>query len=626
MLRKVFLILRVLTLLVASFHFSAWAQPEVPTDSVRIIALDESAGIIFINKGCLEGIKERQTLNLNLPSNKTISLTVTEAFSHSSKLLLRNKSDAQYLSEGDNVRINGLNPEKMQISGESRTIFTDYNRGGQSRNKSFYPPGGNGRQEIDVRVEDKSSKNFNVEGFISGRATDDRYIDQDQLSLEGLYLNIEEKEKRYGLNLGDFYSYFSNYTLSQSLKGAKGFYKIQNDLGDFNLTSLFGTNKSRWNAFWRGLDGETYTRYIGGARLEQLLYDKNVKLGFNFVDNRDDRGGTSTTANPITNDVVSSDLELKLDRFSMKAEVAEAFTDLNTSPNTSVKTKSDEAYKVDTSLKLSKLEYLKSTLYSGYERAGQNFSSLSGILKTDREEYYTRLNCDTYDYLSWHTGLRHSRNNLKDGLVRTTKYTAEEVGFRLRPLSTKREFEIALDLDRRLRASSDTTIKEQSDNAHLVLRDKFGGLSLWGGWLVSKHDDENTITNGRFSHLFDLGSRLNLDYRKFNISPHLYLQFETRKQDTTGLDNTFKHLNAGVSLYSAQFFRMDLNYVVSDTNDDILLQNLTRQRVELQTQCFLDRGKTRDINLAYTLDSLQNKNSARDYSESLVRLEFRQRF
>ena len=598
-------------------------------DSVKIIAIQGLTGTVFINKGSADGLKERQSLYLNLSSDRTAALTVTEVFSHTAKLLIRDKSDIQYLSEGGSVSIKdaALTLGKTTISGESRSIFTDYNRAGQSRNKSFYPPGRNARQEIDVKIKDTSLKNLNVEGFISGRVTDDKYIDQEQRSIEGLYLNIEEKEKRYRLNLGDFYGYFSNYTLSQSLKGVKGFYSMENDMGVFNVTSLWGTNKHRWNEFWRRLEGEAYTRYISGARLEQLWNSKNIKLGLNFVDNRDDRGSSSPTGNPATNDVISSDLSLKVaDRIFVKTEAAQAVTELNTGPYSSIKTKSAQAYQVDSDIKLTKYDFLKSAFSTGYERAGQNFSSLSGILKTDREEYYTRLNCDTYDYLSWYFGLVHSRNNLKDGLARTTKYTAEEFGFDLRPLPTKREFEIALDLGRRLRASSDTTIKEQSDTARLALRNKYGPLSLWGGWTVSKHDDENTITNGRFSHVFDLGSRLNLDYRNFNISPHLYLQFENRKQDSTGLDNVFKNLNTGVSLRSAEFFQLDLNYVVSDTNDDILLQNLTRQRLELETQCFLDRAKTRDISFSYTLDGLQNKNSSRDYSENLIRLEFRQRF
>ena len=333
------------------------------------------------------------------------------------------------------------------------------------------------------------------------------------------------------------------------------------------------------------------------------------------------------SVNPITNSIFSSDFEIRsAERFWLKSEIAHAVTDANTSTGSSVKTKSDQAYKVDTSLKLTKLESLKGILYSGYERAGQNFSSLSGILKTDRQEYYSRLNFDTYDYFSWRLGLTRSANNLKDGLAKTTKYSRNDIGFTLRPLESKRSFEIALDLFRRQRYSSDTIIKEQTDDARLSLRDKFGRLSLWGSYQTSKHDDESIVTNGRFSHLIDLGGRFNFDYRNFSLIPHLYLQFEKRKQDTTSFDNVRKSLNTGLSLNSGERLSVRLNYAVSDINDDILLQNRTRQHIEFETQYFLDRQKTRDINISYDLDNLENKSSSRDYVESILKIEFRQRF
>lgn len=612
--------------IVLNFHILALLA--AADDSLKIIALQKEKGIVFVNKGTADGIKERQKIGAVTSSGKNITLTVSEAFGQSSKLSLQDTSDSQYLNEGESLNLKEeLSPEITQISAETRTIITEYNRGGQRRNKSFYPPGVNARQEIDLKIKNTALKNVNVEGFISGRATDDKYVDPERLSLEGLYLNIEDKEKKYHINLGDFYSYFSNYSLSQSLKGIKGFYKFQNNLGELSMISLWGTNKHRWNDFWREIDGETYTRYISGARLEQLLNGGNIKLGLNFVDNRDKRKSSSRTANPITNDIISSDLEFKIPkRFFAKAEIAQALTDTNTSAGSSVSTKSDQAYKIDTSLQLTQYDYLNSALSSGYERAGQNFSSLSGILKTDREEYYARLNSQTYDYFSWRLGIIRSRNNLKNGLARTTKYSNGNIGFSLRPVVSKREFEVSLDLDHRRRFSSDTTIKEQSDNARLSLRDKFGALSLWGAWQVSKHDDETTIANGRFSHIVDLGTRLNLDYKNLALSPHLYLQFEKRKQDTTKLDNIFNSLTTGLTMQSRQNLEFSLDYTIADTNDDILLQNRKRQRLEFETQYYLDRGKTRDINLSYTLDKLENKNPARDYSENLVRLEFRQRF
>lgn len=599
--------------------------------SAKVLSLQKDRGAVFINKGSAEGIKEKNKI-LVLASGKSIALTVGESFTHTSKLFLQDSSDIQYLKEGEALSVSeGVSKEKTRISGESRSIVSDYNRGGQSRNKSFYRPGGNFRQEIDLKIENKGLKNVNLEGFISARTTDDKYVDSEQVSLERLYLNLEEKDKKYSIMTGDYFSYFSNYSLSQSLKGLKGNYKMENSLGDLNMVCVWGTNKHRWNDFWREIEGESYTRYVSGLRLEQILDSRKAKLGFNFVDSRDKPKSTSRirnpSVNPITNSIFSSDFEIRsAERFWLKSELAHAVTDTNTAAGSSVKTKSDQAYKVDTILKLTKGEPLKGTLYSGYERAGQNFSSLSGILKTDRQEYYSRLNFDTYDYFSWRLGLTRSANNLKDGLAKTTKYSRNDIGFTLRPLESKRSFEIAIDLFRRQRYSSDTIIKEQTDDARLSLRDKFGRLSLWGSYQTSKHDDESITTNGRFSHLIDLGGRFNFDCQNFSLIPHLYLQFEKRKQDTTRFDNARKSLNSGVSLNSGERLSLRLNYAVSDINDDILLQNRTRQHIEFETQYFLDRQKTRDINISYDLDNLENKSSSRDYVESILKIEFRQRF
>ena len=255
--------------------------------SAKVISLQKDSGIVFINKGNADGIKEKNKI-IALTSGKSISLTVSESFTHTSKLFVHNRSDIQDLKEGESLSISdGLVEEKTRISGESRSIVTDYNRGGQSRNKSFYRPGGNFRQEIDLKISNTALKNVNLDGFISARTTDDKYVDSEQVSLERLYLNLEEKDKKYSLKTGDYFSYFSNYSLSQSLKGLKGNYKIENSLGDLNLVSVWGTNKQRWNDFWRAMDGESYTRYVSGLRVEQLLNSRKAKMGFNFVDSRD---------------------------------------------------------------------------------------------------------------------------------------------------------------------------------------------------------------------------------------------------------------------------------------------------------------------------------------------------
>lgn len=601
-----------------------------PALEVKILSLRPEEGIIFINKGSAQGLKEGQGLTLISRGAKGIELRLKEAFTNSSKLALNDPSDARHLNEGETLKLEDAPVlSRTRISGESRSFVTSYNLGGQNRKKSFYHSGKNAAQEIDLRINSSALKNVNLEGFISARATDDKYLDQEQLSLEGLSLKAEDKEKNYALSLGDFYSYFSNYSLSQSLKGARYTRRLENGLGELNVTGLYGTNKHRWNSFWRAIDGESYTRNISGVRLEQVLNKGKAKVGFNFVDNRDDRKGTTRTGvNPITNSVFSTDIDLNIaERFLAKAEIAEAFTDNNTSAGSSVKTKSDEAYKIDTVLKIFRSKNFISSLSSGFERAGQNFSSLSGILKTDRQEYYTRLINDIYDYFSWRLGFIRSHNNLKDGLSRTTKYQRKELGFTLRPFEARRSLEIALDLDRRDRVSTDTTIKEQSDTAHLVLRDKFNRLNIWGGWQVSKHDDEAVLSRGRSSNIFDLGARYNANYRNFDIQPRLSLQFENRKQDTmTRFDNIVKGLNVGLQVYSPQRLNLNFNYAVTDVNDDILLQNRLRQRLELDVLYFLDPQKTRDIGISYGLNSLENKNSGRDYSESILKVEFRQRF
>ena len=244
-----FLITSLLSYLSPFAYSSSFSLPL----SAKVISLQKDSGIVFINKGNADGIKEKNKI-IALTSGKSISLTVSESFTHTSKLFVHNRSDIQDLKEGESLSISdGLVEEKTRISGESRSIVTDYNRGGQSRNKSFYRPGGNFRQEIDLKISNTALKNVNLDGFISARTTDDKYVDSEQVSLERLYLNLEEKDKKYSLKTGDYFSYFSNYSLSQSLKGLKGNYKIENSLGDLNLVSVWGltsnvgmTSGGRW--------------------------------------------------------------------------------------------------------------------------------------------------------------------------------------------------------------------------------------------------------------------------------------------------------------------------------------------------------------------------------------------
>src|SRR3989338_11611635 len=91
------------SLLISLSPFAYSASFSLPL-SAKVLSLQKDSGIVFINKGSAEGIKEKNKI-IVLAYGKNIVLTAGESFTHTSKLFLQDNSDIQYLKEGEVLSI-----------------------------------------------------------------------------------------------------------------------------------------------------------------------------------------------------------------------------------------------------------------------------------------------------------------------------------------------------------------------------------------------------------------------------------------------------------------------------------------------------------------------------------------
>ena len=191
--------------------------------------------------------------------------------------------------------------------------------------RSFYPANDVAYMyEGDVSFTKEMLKGFESFGNILYRSTNDRTVDQQDFSIERMYIGLRRQNQE--ILLGDFYSNFSEYSLGNALKGSK---ITIGDEKSHRLILVGGIDTTKWEDLWETRQEDSaMRRYVWGSRLENNFFGKKLALNLNYGGARDDEAYTPSSSAPIMVNVFSVDGKYDITSFlQAKAELAQSFTD-----------------------------------------------------------------------------------------------------------------------------------------------------------------------------------------------------------------------------------------------------------------------------------------------------------
>ncbi|MBI4431510.1 MAG: hypothetical protein HY587_07350 [Candidatus Omnitrophica bacterium] len=512
-----------------------------------------------------------------------------------------------------------------KFSGSFATGVDSHRREGNG-NRSFYEHGFFFYHDLDLNYRDRLTENVNVDMNANIRVTDNRYYEIKNFSAKRLRLAVKEKDDQYGLVLGDEYTYFSHYTLSQSLKGVKAYHHIKTSAGQTGITAVFGVNKPRWDDFYDDQEFEAFQRYVSGVRIEQDV-NEHVKFGCNFADSRDDEATSdSSGATPDHHDIFSNDVEVHLfDRFNARGEFAYAWTDAN-AKDLRVKNKGDLGARTDMDLLITDHKYFTSRSYYGYEYAGENFAALSGILKTDREEHYFRHKVEIGQYVSTKYQFNYFHNNTKDGLAATTKTRKHDLEFTIRPIPGHTATELIAEFYLTRRKSGDhVTTDNNTRSMYWKAQTKIKNTTAWGGYRRVQKRDDITLTSDRRAHVVDAGLKGYFAVGDFRFSPLGSVEVEQEANPTTRNWDNMVRLRLGCEIRGKNT-NLRFYYLLRDENNQILGDVEERNIFDIEIEHYLFGDPSRTVEASFRRDDRNNKNTTRDYGEDIFTLRFTQFF
>lgn len=247
------------------------------------------------------------------------------------------------------------------------------------------------------------------------RATDDRLLDpQDGFSVEKVYVGI--KNENADAILGDFYAAFTDYTVTNALKGLK--LELMKP-GKFRLISVGGIDTPRWEDLWenRTEDGAA-RRYVWGQRMENFYFDDKLQVNYNYGGAWDDWATFSEGVPPLYVQVGSVDWKIQLYReLAFRGEWAISYSDED-SRWSEVDPKTDRAYKFGLDYADERYEFA-----AEYSRIGPHFNTTGGFTARDLESWLY----DGTVYLPLDMTLAHYLHIDRDNLNKARETTTRQI-------------------------------------------------------------------------------------------------------------------------------------------------------------------------------------------------------
>ena len=316
-------------------------------------------------------------------------------------------------------------------------------------------------------------------------------------------LRWQQSTDRYRLNLGDIMEFFSQYALTNSLKGFS-YTSISKKPTGMDLTVIGGYEYPRWENLYAGADVKAVQRQVLGARLaSSQSSSSSIEYGASIV-HTSDRRGINLGDTLYDNALYSLDFGFELIP-GLNAKVIGAVSDSIEHSSSGDKALSGTAYKME----------LTSAAKQGrasfaYERISPGFLSLMGSAKPDRERVKLRIRSDFSKTVSLTVGYLYLRDNLDGQKPKTTTSKKPEISLDLKRVFDRRyaSFDAALKFDGK-RVGADRMVDTKT--LSVGYRDRFGLIDASVGVLGVLLNDVGESSVSRtddITYTLNLGTRM----------------------------------------------------------------------------------------------------------------------
>ncbi len=435
-----------------------------------------------------------------------------------------------------------------------------YHATGGAGDKTLIRKGAFLSNDLKLNIEDALSDDWNTTTDLHARQTPDPQIDKRKnVHLLGWTTEIYNPFLRF--TGGDFYGDFSQYTLTQSLRGVQAAFK--NEVQEVKIVAGYSQDAD---------EGVNFRRYVFGGRSETLLAKeygpaKDVRMGFNFVDSED---GHNTIQNDsgildASNRVASVNSHVLLwDKTDIEGEMAQSWSDEDTSDGSATDRRNGTALRLNSNTKFSK----KAKARLGYEWVTAGFNSLSGSSVPDRINVTSRFDYKFDRIWSMDAGYRLNFDRLDSSAlpVRTTTQTPR-VALNWNPESEDwllQDYESRFFWEQRRRTSSEESNTGQID----YLSNDYGfendfrvqDVRFDSGWTIRTENDDLDKTNNILSNIGYLGMSMRKKFLGCVATPSLRYQMDYEaltEQEGRDLVNT---VTAGLILDITDALRFEQNY------------------------------------------------------------------
>ncbi len=371
---------------------------------------------------------------------------------------------------------------------------------------------------------------------MGGRGTDDRTVDLRPLSLTNLQLKMGSGAGRW--TLGDTFEYFSQYTLSSSLKGlAYSFDNGSDRVPAFTL--IYGVGYPRWDSFYGPSQVKSIRRQAYGVRAAQRLGDAwTVGLQLLQVD---DSKRVNPTDPLYEGPVYGFDWQYKpFEGLMIAGESAFSNADESPGAGTAAISRNGSAHRLIFDGQGDNIR-----LNLEYERVTPGFVTLLGSATSDRERVRARWRQRNGRNTTMNLGFIWFRDNLSDQKAFSTAHWRPEISFAQRRLFNR--VYASGDVAYRYDKSNGGGRKAKNHYIDLGYRDRFGTMDFeTRAGLIDYATDPGVRDSNEYTLNATIGTRKTMGSVIYR--PQLFLGTWLAKDDLTGFEDRVYETSVGLGM------------------------------------------------------------------------------
>ena len=371
---------------------------------------------------------------------------------------------------------------------------------------------------------------------LGGRGTDDRTVDLRPLSLTNLQLKMGSGPVRW--TLGDTFEYFSQYTLSSSLKGISYTFHDESDRLPA-VTLIYGVGYPRWDSFYGPSPVKSVRRQAYGVRASRQLGDAWT-FGLQLLQVDDSK--RINPADPLyEGPVYGFDWQFRpFEGLTLAGE--SAFSNADESPGAGAAEigRNGSAHRI-----IFEGEGDNVRLNLEYERVSPGFITLLGSATSDRERVRARWRQRNGRNTTENLGFVWFRDNLSNQKAFSTAHWRPEISF-----SQRRLFN-------RVYASGDAAYRYDTSNGggrrarnhylDLGYRDRFGTMDFeTRAGLINYRTTPGVRDSNEYTVNASIGTRKTLGSVVYR--PQLFLGTWLAKDDLTGFEDRVYETSVGLGM------------------------------------------------------------------------------